>query len=370
VVHGGTGETGTQALGGIINHPDLELVGLYVSSPEKAGKDAGELCGLPPVGVVATTDMQAMIDLQPHCMSYCGNGLGREADAVADIARFLERGINVATISLLNMLYPPASPPELRAVVDAACKRGGSTFLSTGLDPGFTGELLPITLLSLMDEIHRVQIQECNILDHYPVESVLRDHMGFGMPPDYPAPFATGSQNTFTLFWGPLVQQIADLLDVTLDELRFDRLTTTHPTAVETSIGTMEAGTVVAMRLRVDGIVDGEAAITCEHVTRIVHDVAPDWPRIEGEGEACYRLTIEGNPNIRCELDLGKHGDVWGSVSGSAMRLVNHIPGLCSAPPGHISALSLPPAIPRNPRFGRVRVQPQGASGKPTRVAT
>jgi 2,4-diaminopentanoate dehydrogenase len=82
--------------------------------------------------------------------------------------------------------------------------------------------------------------------------------------------------------------------------------------------------------------------ITAEHVTRMSVEVAPDWPRFDGVGESNYRVTITGNPNMRCDLDLGKHGDVWGSVSATAMRLVNLIPSVVAASPGLVSALDLP----------------------------
>src|SRR5687768_12224258 len=54
VIEWSTGHVGIHALRGIIRHPDLELVGLWVHSPDKAGRDAGDLCDLPPTGVLAT----------------------------------------------------------------------------------------------------------------------------------------------------------------------------------------------------------------------------------------------------------------------------------------------------------------------------
>ena len=41
VIQWATGHVGIHALKGIINRPDLELVGLCVSSPDKVGRDAG-----------------------------------------------------------------------------------------------------------------------------------------------------------------------------------------------------------------------------------------------------------------------------------------------------------------------------------------
>ena len=57
VVHWGTGNTGRLALRGVLQHPELELVGLYVHNPDKVGRDAGELIGLDAAGVVATSDV-------------------------------------------------------------------------------------------------------------------------------------------------------------------------------------------------------------------------------------------------------------------------------------------------------------------------
>ena len=46
VVQWSTGSVGASALRAIIEHPDLELVGVVVSDPAKEGRDAGELCGV------------------------------------------------------------------------------------------------------------------------------------------------------------------------------------------------------------------------------------------------------------------------------------------------------------------------------------
>ncbi len=49
-----TGNVGSEMVRRIVEHPDLELVGLYCYSPEKVGRDAGEIVGIEPLGIVAT----------------------------------------------------------------------------------------------------------------------------------------------------------------------------------------------------------------------------------------------------------------------------------------------------------------------------
>jgi len=51
VVQWATGNVGSRALRMVIEHPRMELVGLWVSSANKVGKDAGELCGLAETGI-------------------------------------------------------------------------------------------------------------------------------------------------------------------------------------------------------------------------------------------------------------------------------------------------------------------------------
>ena len=51
VIQWATGGVGKAAIEGILDHPELELVGCWVHDPAKAGRDAGELAGRAPIGV-------------------------------------------------------------------------------------------------------------------------------------------------------------------------------------------------------------------------------------------------------------------------------------------------------------------------------
>src|SRR5947208_369024 len=93
VVQWTTGNVGRQAVGAIVVHPELELVGVFAHDPAKAGRDAAELCGLDePTGVVATGDVEELLALRPDCVVY--TALHLDAD---EVARILRAGINVVT---------------------------------------------------------------------------------------------------------------------------------------------------------------------------------------------------------------------------------------------------------------------------------
>jgi 2,4-diaminopentanoate dehydrogenase len=103
-----TGGVGAHAIDAIRRRPDMKLVGVWVYSPEKVGKDAGELAGGQPIGVTATNDADALIGLAPDCVVYAASGSERDAAAVRDYLRLLEAGINVVSTSSTSLVYPPS----------------------------------------------------------------------------------------------------------------------------------------------------------------------------------------------------------------------------------------------------------------------
>ena len=113
----------------------------------------------------------------------------------------------------------------------------------------------------MSDSVEHVHIQEIGIYDHYDVEPVIRGIMGFGQPPTYAAPIATGG--AFVAFWGPMVRQLADKLGVDLDEVVGTADFAVHDQDLDTSVGVMEAGTVVARRVACEGRVGGACCHHC-----------------------------------------------------------------------------------------------------------
>lgn len=113
VVQWATGNIGTRALRSVIEHPTLDLAGVYVHTPDKVGRDAGELCGLDPVGVVATNDIEDVVALGADCVLY----MPRALDA-GEVCRLLAAGANVVTIRGDAVPVVCAAPPGIRTTVD------------------------------------------------------------------------------------------------------------------------------------------------------------------------------------------------------------------------------------------------------------
>ena len=66
----GPGSMGVVALRAVIDHRDLDLVGVVVHSNAKVGRDAGELCGAEAVGVVATADPDSLVKSDADVVIY------------------------------------------------------------------------------------------------------------------------------------------------------------------------------------------------------------------------------------------------------------------------------------------------------------
>ncbi len=337
VIQWSTGNVGAFALRNIIDHPELELVGLWVHGA-KAGQDAGDLCGRARVGVRATTDVDRLLTTKADCVCYTATADLRPFDAIEDMCRILESGKNVVSSSVVPLVHPTSFFPEVRDKLEAACRAGHASFFTSGIDPGFANDILPLTLSGLCERWEEIRILEIINYATYNQPTVLFDTMGFGKPLDHTPLLLT--PGTLSFAWGGTVRLLADGLGVALDEIResYERRPATKPITVGAHV--VAPGTVAALRFEVQGIVRGTPRIVVEHVTRLDDALAPEWP----QGKGSYRVVIRGVPEMRCEFEFAdERGDhAVGGVLLTATRLVNAIPAVCAARPGLLSALDLP----------------------------
>ncbi|WP_207544764.1 dihydrodipicolinate reductase [Mycolicibacterium elephantis] len=351
VVHAGTGFTGREALRAVINDPALDLVGVKVSTPEKAGLDAGELCGAPSVGVSATGDLATVLALKPDCVTYCATAVRREEEAIADIAAYLDAGINVVTFSLIPMVYPAAAPAEWRDTLESAAARGNSTFYATGSEPGFISLNIPTALLAGAGRVDSYRMDEYALdLDKsYPIWDVLHESMGFGKPDGHvPVRIASGKVHKD---WGTVVSYIADILGFELEGIELDWETLLAPTDLSTALGVIPEGTICAHRWQLAGIVGGRPAVAVQYFATVSSTPWPDrWPKPAREGQGGMVFRVNGSPNMNLELHLEQSDTdrVNPGVAATALAAVNAIPSVVDAPPGVIARpLSGPSVVTR-----------------------
>lgn len=355
----GTGFVGHLAIRAILDHPQLDLVGLWVHDPDKVGRDAGELAReARRTGILATDDIEHLLSLRADCLLSAAAGNGRDDFIVECHSRFLAAGTNVVSSSLAGLNHPVSYyRQDLVERLRSAAAAGQSSFLGTGLDPGYSSDLA-INLTQASYYWSSIRIQENYDYSTYlptQTEEVLRFGLGFGQPMDFEAHlFQPG---TLQAIWGgPSVQLIAEALGVTIEGFRERYWRHAADLTYEVpGFGTIEQGTQEAFRFEIQGLVDGRPAIVHEHVTRMRKGSAPQWSSGDyGEG---YYISIEGDPGISAHFGFtGADGDhQYGAIDATAMKMVNAIPALCEARPGVLTAPMDLPAM-----MGRGIYRPAG----------
>jgi hypothetical protein len=344
VVQWSTGGVGALALHAIAARPDLTLVGVYVHGAQKRGRDAGELAGLPPLGILTSSDVDALLALAPDCVCYTAVGESRPKECIEDFCRMLGAGINVVTTSVPGLVHPAGFDAKQVARLQQACLEGGATLYASGIEPGFAGDQLVLALSTLTRRVRSVRTQEIFSYAGYPVAFTMFEVFGFGKPPEHRCIMQLPGIQTSS--WGPPVRMVADRLGASLDSIRetYEKRVTLR--RLEVAAGVIEAGTVGAVRFETIGVVDGRDAIVIEHVNRMAPDLAPEWPTAARDGT--YRILFDGEPGLTCELQLGSPEDFTAQgMIATAMRVVNAIPYVCEASPGITSSAELPPTLPR-----------------------
>lgn len=153
VVEWSTGTVGKHAIAGILARPDLELVGVWVSSEAKHGKDVGELCGPAlqgPLGLAATMHDDELLALQPDCIVHTAMTDADPFAAVDLFEKFLAAVINVVSSGPVFLQYPHGIiPDDMVERLRKAGETGNASLYVNGIDPGFSNEVLQLLMTSM-----------------------------------------------------------------------------------------------------------------------------------------------------------------------------------------------------------------------------
>lgn len=334
VVVWGTGNVGRPAIRAVLGHRDLELVGVVVADPAKAGRDAGELAGGEPVGVAATTDPASVVP-QAAAVVYAATADTRPDEALADLLWCLEQGVDVVSTSFYGLAHPGTVEPGLAAQVHAAATTGGASVFVSGIDPGWLIDALGAAVVAVSANVTEVRIQEIFDYSLYDQPEVVRTVIGFGGPMDELPLMLYDFSLLFV--WEPALRNLADLLGVEVDEVT----TTVEREALATGVttehmGDFAAGTQGAFRFEVVAWVGGRPLLVVEHITRIHDDCAPEWPRPSSPGGE-HKVVVSGTPHLEVTVHGIEHNEPGAAGGGNAVaanRLVNAIPQVVAAAPG------------------------------------
>jgi len=334
VVQWATGGVGIAAIKGVLEHPDLELVGCWVHSEAKSGRDVGDLAGIAPVGVAATNDVDEILALDADAVIYAPLIANPE-----EVAALLRSGKNV--ITPVGWLYPSE---RSSAPLRAAALEGNATLHGTGIAPGGISEKFPLLMSVLSTGVTFVRAEEFSDLRTYHAPDVLRHVMGFG---DAPEKALTGPMQKM------LDSGFIQAARMCVDKLGFNadpKIVASQEIAVATApidspLGVILPGQVAGRKFRWEALV-GDQVVVRITVNWLMgeEDLDPAWSfGLQGQR---YEMEVRGNPSFSVSVkgfqsEMGEEGPEAGVVA-TAAHCVNSVPAVCAAEPGIATYLDLP----------------------------
>ncbi|WP_405959593.1 dihydrodipicolinate reductase [Streptomyces sp. NBC_00024] len=321
-----TGNIGTRALRCVLEHPQYDLVGVYVHSDAKVGRDAGELCGTEPTGVRATGDIEDILAAEPNCVLYMPAPEGVKID---DMCRLLESGANIVTSVTASDLTPDAQQQ-----IEAACRRGGASLYATGSSPGWITEVLPLAVTALQRRLDRLTIEEFADMSTRDSPELLSQMFG-GDPAAMDLTYLTARLKDG---FGNSLRQLADGHSTPLDDITTTASVAVAAKTVKVGSVAIEAGTVAAWRFEVTGLRDGKPFMVIRPTWYVTRDLEPAW-EVRDSG---WRVVVEGDAPLAIDIRVATENYTAVSPGYTAHIVVNAVPLVCEAQPGIRTTLDLP----------------------------
>lgn len=338
-----TGNVGSEMIKRIGAHRDLELIGVHCYSPEKVGSDVGELAGGDAIGVIANGSVDEMIAAAPDVVTF--HGVFPDEDLYVQV---LEAGIDIVTTADFitghhrNAHHRHRSGRPITEVIDDACRKGGSTFYGTGMNPGLA-QILGIVHTADVAEIENITVTESvDVSCHHSVETW--KEVGYGRPVDDPT--IPDSLYKYTAVFEDSVRLMADAFDLELDEVAFSYELGACTKDVDLGWYQMPKGSLGANYIKYQGMVAGVPRVETHLEWQMTPHTDPAWD-IQG----CYITHIKGDPNIYSKHmifpkpgvrldDPSDFAAIGMTVTG--LPALNAIRSVVAAPPGIVTSADLP----------------------------
>jgi 4-hydroxy-tetrahydrodipicolinate reductase len=340
-----TGNVGSEMVRRIVEHPDLELAGLYCYSSDKVGRDAGEIVGTVPLGITATGDVTDVLKAHPDVVNF--NGVWPDIDLFCEL---LEAGINVVTTSdwitgyHRDQNHPHVSGEKPTVLIEAACQRGGTTFYGTGMNPGLA-QILSVVATAGMGRVDHITVLESvDVSCHHSIDTW--KNVGYGRPvgdPEIPGLLETGC----TVF-ADSIYLMADCLDLAIDDIVFECELGACTEDVDLGWWKLPKGSLGGSLAKFKGISHGEPKIEVHLEWQMTPNTEPRW-NVQG----CYITTIEGDPMIvnrhmifpatgKSHRAMTPEYFASLGMTLTGMPALNAMRSVCEAKPGLLTSSDLP----------------------------
>lgn len=321
VIHYGLGPIGVETAKLVLRKSRMEIVGAVDIAPDKAGRDLGEVIGLPErLNIPVSGDAKDLFrrveaDVVIHTAS------SRIRDIAPQLMEMVEAGLHVVSSSE-ELLFPMNENTELLREVHRLALGKKVSVLGTGVNPGFVMDALPLFLTGVCEEVEALRIER--VVDAASRRYPLQKKIGAGMTVE------EFREKTARKVMGHVglvesLNLVAHHLGIQLDDV----VETIDPVLAEKPVITayfdLKKGEVAGIHHVARGIHKGEMPLL------LVLDMYIGAP------DPHDSIVIRGTPNIQMRIDGGVAGD-----QATAAVLVNTVPAVIAAKPGIVTVKDLP----------------------------
>ena len=313
VVQYGLGPIGCKVSQYLNERGHFEIVGAIDSDPKKVGVDLGNLAELnAPLGLTVTADSRDLLERVDADVVILTTASDLEKIR-PQIVEIISCGKNVVS-TCEELMYPWVTNPEVAREIDRAAKEHKVSVLSTGVNPGFLMDFLPLVMTSICRDVKRVTVER--IQDAQFRRLPFQEKIGAGLSvQEFESRVREGSLRHVGLTES--MHLMATRLGWTLERTEdvVDPVLADNPVVTENR--TIEPGKALGVNQIGRAYVDSKEVITLVFRASI------------GEPDPRDRIVIQGNPDIDMAISKGVNGD-----TATCAIIVNAIPVVIEAQPG------------------------------------
>ena len=332
----GPGGLGQPSIREVLRLPEFELMGVLAFSDSKNGVDAGELVGMQPCGILATTNFDEFLQLETDAVVYTGRDFG-DWRADDQILALLEAGHNVVTP--LPYHYLKVRGEDVEARFEAAAKKGNATLHGSGITPGFFNERLAMLMTGLSNDVQHIKFQE--FFNVAPMEGAadLLKLFGFGSTVEEAQKTDAAAMLAENYLREPIMFA-ADRLGLTLEKIeRTSQLKTTDGAIAAPSLD-IDADTVGLVSYAWTGYANGKPFYTTEvfyflgDSMRPAECVGDDYWTVQIEGRPSLKVSIQAQASFAENIIIRPEEPSPPGYTITVIAMIQAIPALAEAAPG------------------------------------
>ena len=312
VIQYGIGPIGLMITRFLSERERIKIVGAVDNDPLKIGKDLGELAGIHPLNIKVTGSLNSAMGIKPDAVILTtSSSLEKIKPQVLEI---LSHGINIVS-TCEELVYPWITNPAAANEIDTAAKKCNAAVLSTGVNPGFLMDFLPLSLTAVCTKVNKITVER--IQDAQFRRIPFQKKIGAGLTvEEFHQKVKEGSIRHVGLTES--IHMIASGIGLQLDRTE-DKI---EPVIAEETFANgslvIEKGRCLGVKQTGRGLKDNTEVITLNFTASV------------GQQETGERIIIDGTPPVDLTIKNGINGDTatCAIAVNAVSRIINASPGL------------------------------------------